>query len=109
MRIRAGRRSRRNGGPHDHGATTERLQTRKPVCSPRFQEHVTRLVVDVGNRASAWRHAAVDAELAFAWWKDAAEGRRREAAAVYLAAIEREEKAANEYSRALNACCSAAP
>jgi hypothetical protein len=66
-------------------------------------------VVDVGNRASAWREAAVDAELAFASWKTSVPGDRGAAAAVYLAAIEREEQAANEYRSALEACCSTAP
>jgi hypothetical protein len=58
---------------------------------------------------NAWRRAAVEAELAFGWWKHAAQADRGEAAAVYLAAIEREETAANEYSRALEACRTAMP
>ena len=75
----------------------------------RVREHVTRLVVEVGNSASAWRAAALDAELAFAWWRSAGRGQRGDAAAAYLAAIEREEMAANDYRRAVEACCSAAP
>jgi hypothetical protein len=73
------------------------------------REHVTRLVVEVGNSASAWRAAALDAELAFAWWRSAGQDERGDAAAAYLAAIEREEKAANDYSRAVEACCNATP
>jgi hypothetical protein len=70
---------------------------------------ITGLVVDVGNRADAWRSAAVDAELAFRWWINSDYADRDDAAAVYLAATEREEKAATEYRRAWEACCSAAP
>jgi hypothetical protein len=73
------------------------------------KEHVTRLVVEAGNGAQSWRDAALDAELAFAWWQSAAPGRRDAAAASYLAAIEREEKAANEYRRASEACCATLP
>jgi len=106
MRIRAGRR-RRKGEPH--GAALERPRTRARTCSPNAGEHITRLVVEVGNRASAWRDAAVDAELAFAWWQSAMRADRGNAAAAYLAAIEREETAANEYSKALEACCTTVP
>jgi hypothetical protein len=106
MRIRASRR-RRSGEPHS--AALERPRTRDRTCSPRVRERITRLVVEVANHASAWRAAAVDAELAFGWWKSARQADRGTAAAVYLAAIEREEKAANEYSRALEACSTAAP
>ena len=108
MRIRA-RRWRRNGEPLDHGAAGKPTATPRGACGPRVKEHVTRLVVDVGNCASAWRDAATDAELAFARWRNAAQVDRGEAAAVYLAAIEREEKAASEYSRALEACSTTVP
>jgi hypothetical protein len=90
-------------------SAAKQRSTAQRACSPRVKEHVTRLVVEVGNRASAWRAAAVDAEHAFGWWQHAARAERGEAAAVYLAAIEREEKAANEYSRALEACSSTVP
>ena len=106
MRIRSSRR-RRNSEPH--GAAIERRGTRERKCSPGVREHITRLVVEVANRASAWREAATDAQLAFEWWKSAGQADRVTAAAVYLAAIEREEKAANEYSEALEACWSTAP
>jgi hypothetical protein len=110
MRIRAGRRkSRRNREPIDRRGVVGRPGTPQRACSPSVKEHVTRLVVDVGNRASAWREAAVDAEVAFGRWKDARGADRAAAAAVYLAAIEREEQAANEYSEALEACCSTVP
>jgi hypothetical protein len=75
------------------------------VDLPHLRERCTRLVVEAGNRAQSWREAALDAELAFAWWQTAAAGQRSHAAAGYLAAIEREEKAASEYSRASEACC----
>jgi len=106
MRIRSARR-RRNGQPH--GAALERPEKLVRKCSPRVKEHITRLVVEVGIRAGAWREAATDAQLAFEWWKSAGREHRVTAASVYLAAIEREEKAANEYSDALEACWSAAP
>jgi hypothetical protein len=108
MRIRP---SRRRGSPGalDRAAAVRRPGKPKPAFSPLVKEHVTRLVVDVGNRAGAWRDAACDAELAFRCWQNAEQARRGEAAAVYLAAIEREEKAASEYSRALEACCNTVP
>lgn len=77
--------------------------------SPTVKAHITRLVVEVGNRAQAWRDAATDAERAFCWWTNSAEGERGEAAAVYRAAAEREDAAANEYRRAWEMCCAAAP
>lgn len=106
MRIWASRR-RRNGG--SHGAGFERPGTRERTRSPHVRQHITRLVVEVGNRASAWRDAAADAEFAFRWWKSADQADRGTAAAAYLAAIEREEKAAHEYSEALEACSSTVP
>jgi hypothetical protein len=79
------------------------------VDKRRVKEHVTRLVVEAGNRAQAWRDAALDAQLAFLWWQTAAAGEHDAAAATYLAAIEREEKAASEYSQASEACCATLP
>lgn len=72
-------------------------------------ELVTRLVVDVGDHADAWRDAAIDAERAFLWWRSAAANERRDAAAAYLAAIDREETAAFQYSKAWEACCATVP
>jgi hypothetical protein len=106
MKIRASLRRRNNKA---EGTAVERPGTAERTCSPRVREHITRLVVEVGNCASAWRDAAVDAELAFGWWKIADHADRGKAAVVYVAAIEREEKAAQEYSRALQACCRAVP
>jgi hypothetical protein len=100
------RRSDTPSGPH---SALARSKTPRRAVSPRVRAHVTRLVVEVGNRASAWRGAAADAELAYRWWKTAPGEGRGNAAAAYLAAIEREEKAAAEYSRALEACCSTVP
>jgi len=65
--------------------------------------------VDVGNRAGAWREAAVEAELAFRWWQHAGQLDRAKAAAVYLAAIEREEKAAASTAEPWRACFSTVP
>jgi hypothetical protein len=76
---------------------------------PGVKEHITRLVVEVGNRAQAWRSAAAETELAFRWWREAAQGERDDAAAVYLAATEREETAANEYRRVWETCCITVP
>jgi len=67
------------------------------------------LLVEVGNRASAWRDAAADAERAFQGWQNASQPDRLNAAAVYLAAIDREEKAADEYRGALEACSGTTP
>jgi hypothetical protein len=106
MKIRVSRR-RRNGGAG--GAATERTKTPRSTCTPRVQKHITRLVVEVANCASAWRDAAVDAELAFGWWKNAGQVDRAKAAALYLAAIEREEKAAQEYARAVEVCSRTVP
>jgi hypothetical protein len=86
-----------------------RFKTQWRTISRPVKEHITRLVADLGNRASAWRDAAVDAELAYRRWQQAPKEERCDAAAVYLAAIEREEKAAAEYRRALEACCNTTP
>jgi hypothetical protein len=106
MRIRVNRR-RRDGA----GRSTADQPARAPQHSRSalVKEHITRLVVEVGNSASAWRDAALDAELAFRWWASAPHSERAGAAAVYLAAIEREEEAANEYRSAVEACASTLP
>lgn len=70
-----------------------------------LRAQVTRLVVEVANRAQSWRDAALDAETSFRSWQAAGAQERADAAAAYLAAIEREEKAADEYRRASAACC----
>jgi hypothetical protein len=106
MRIRVKRR-RRDGAGHSMADQPARVPQRSR--SRRVEEHITRLVVEVGNSASAWRDAALDAELAFRWWTSAPHGELAGAAAVYLAAIEREEKAANEYRTAVEACASTVP
>jgi hypothetical protein len=106
MRIRVNRRRRSGAG---HGTADERARTPQRSCSPQVKEHITRLIVEVGNSASAWRDAALDAELAFRWWASAPQIDRAGAAAAYLAAIEREEKAAKEYRSAVEACCSTRP
>jgi hypothetical protein len=106
MRIRVNRRRRDGAG---HGTADDPARTPQQSRSLRVKEHITRLVVEVGNSASAWRDAALDAELAFRWWASAPHNERACAAAVYLAAIEREEKAANEYRSAVEACASAQP
>jgi hypothetical protein len=86
-------------------------RTRSPVrpISPHVREHVTRLVVEVANRADGWRKAADGAELAYRWWTSAPPEERGDAASAYLAAIEREEKAAAEYSRAVEVCSTTSP
>jgi hypothetical protein len=91
------------------GVRVQRGRTPKCTCDPDAKEHITRLVVEVGNRAQAWRGAAGEAELAFRWWREAAQGERDDAAAVYLAATEREETAANEYRRVWETCCTTVP
>jgi hypothetical protein len=106
MRIRVNRRRRDRAG---HGSADQPACTPPHSRSPRVKQHITRLVVEVGNTASAWRDAALDAELAFRWWASAPQIERAGAAAVYLAAIEREEKAANEYRSAVEACASTRP
>jgi hypothetical protein len=112
MRIKINRlRSRRIGarrGTHA-GAAGGQSGTPQRRPSPRVKAHITRLVVEVGNRAQDWRSAAAETELAFRWWTGAAHGKRDEAAAVYLAATEREEAAANEYRRAWETCCTTVP
>ena len=69
---------------------------------------VTRLVIDVGNHADAWRCAAAEAELHYRSWLNGGTEDRRQAALAYLAAIDREERAAAEYREAWLACCSCA-
>jgi hypothetical protein len=110
MKLTRSRR-RREGSvtPSGSGGVLAGPEARERAVSPRVRAQITRLVVDVGNRASAWRGAADDAELAYRRWKTAALQERGDAAAAYLAAIEREEEAAAEYSRAVDACCSTVP
>jgi hypothetical protein len=112
MRIRISGRRQRHGcetrdGPG--GAPVRRGSSPRRTCDPDVKAHITRLVVEVGNRAQAWRSAAVETELAFRWWREAVQGERDDAAAVYLAATEREETAANEYRRAWETCCATVP
>jgi hypothetical protein len=109
MKITPIKRRRRRADTPSGRHPAARSRTQKRAVSPLVREQITRLVVDVGNRASAWRDAAADAQRAYRWWKTAPPSRRGDAAAAYLAAIEREEKAAAEYSRALEACCSTVP
>jgi hypothetical protein len=104
MRIRTRQwppqRTRKTRGPR---------ATREGEPSPHVTAHITRLVVEVGNRADDWRSATVDAERAFRRWANAARTDRDDAAVAYLAATDREEQAAGEYRRAWEACCAAAP
>jgi transposase len=109
MKITGIRRHRLRGDTPSGQHPTVRPRTRMRAVSPRVRERITRVVVDVGNRASAWRDAATDAELAYRWWKTAPPVQRGDAGAGYLAAIEREEKAAAEYSRALEVCRTTVP
>jgi hypothetical protein len=106
MRIRVNRR-RRDGAAYSAADKPARAPQHSHSLS--VKEHITRLVVEVGNSASAWRDAALDAELAFRWWASAPHIERAGAAAAYLAAIEREEKAAFEYRSAVEACASTLP
>jgi hypothetical protein len=103
MKIRVIRR-RQPRGATSPARSIDRPHEPPRAITPRVSERVTRLVVDVGNRASAWRGAAFDAELAYRRWKTAPQAERGDAAAAYLAAIEREETAAAVYSQALEAC-----
>jgi hypothetical protein len=108
MKLRVIRRRQLRGAPSP-GRSSESPHPLGQAVSPRVRAEVTRLVVDVGNRASAWRGAALDAELAYRRYKTAPQAERGGAAAAYLAAIEREEKAAAEYSQALEACRNTVP
>jgi hypothetical protein len=103
------RRERHRGAPFGERGAADRPGRRERAVTASARAHVTTLVVEVGNRASAWRDAAVDAELSYRWWKLAEQPDRDDAGAVYLAAIDREEKAAAEYNRALEDCCRAVP
>lgn len=111
MRLKLGEWHRRQrcepGKAHGEGAPPERSHAR--ACDPRVRGAITRLVVEVGNWAGAWRSAAAETELAFGWWKQAPRGERDAAAAIHLAATEREETAANEYRRAWETCCRTVP
>jgi len=95
--------------PSGQRGTVELSRPPMRAVSPRVREHVTRLVVEVANRADGWRAAADDAEFAYRWWRSAPQEQRADAAAVYLAALEREEKAAAEYSRAVAICAWTTP
>ena len=108
MKIR-GLRKRPRTTPSSQHATVERTRPQTRAVSPRVKEHVTRLVVEVANRADGWRAAANDAELAYRWWTCAQREQRGDAAAVYRAALEREEKAAAEYRWAVAICATTTP
>jgi hypothetical protein len=108
MKIK-GLRQRPRTTPSGRRGTVERTRSAARAVSPRVREHVTRLVVEVANRADGWRAAANDAQLAYNWWTSAPAEERADAAAVYLAALEREEKAAAEYSRAVAICAWTTP
>jgi hypothetical protein len=112
MRIRITGWRRRQSCETRKGPGDVPVQRRRPpkrTSDPDVKEHITRLVVEVGNRAQAWRSAAAETELAFRWWREATQGERDGAAAVYLAATEREETAANEYRRVWETCCTTVP
>jgi hypothetical protein len=68
-----------------------------------YRRRATKLLVELERRAGSWREAASDAEFAFRSWGRAAAGDRAAAAASYLAAIEREEKAAQNYRDCVHA------
>jgi hypothetical protein len=103
MKIRGVRRRPTTMAPRQR-ATIDRTRSPARTVTPRARAHLTRLVVEVANRAGGWRAAADDAELAYRWWTSAPVEERGDAAAAYLAALEREEKAAAEYSRAVAIC-----
>jgi hypothetical protein len=105
MRIRVNRRRRGRTG---HITAGQPPRTPRQLRNPRVKEYITSLVVEVGDSASAWRAAALDAELAFRSWACAPD-MRADAAAAYLVAIEREEKAAHAYRSAVEVCASARP
>ena len=73
----------------------------------RASHEITRLVVDVGDYADAWREASNHAKLAYRAWLSAGRDGRRSASLAYLDAIDGEERAAINYQQAWTACCSA--
>jgi hypothetical protein len=91
------------------GAAAEHPRAAARRFGPSVKRDMRRLVVEVGDRAEAWRDAARASELAFLCWKNAGHMGRRDAGSLYIAAIEREEHAANEYRSAWEACCTAVP
>jgi hypothetical protein len=103
------RRERHRGVRLGERGAADRPGRRERAVTASATEHVTMLVVEVGNRAGAWRDAADDAELAYRWWMLTEHPDRDDAAAVYLAAIDREEKAAAEYRRAAEDCWRTVP
>jgi hypothetical protein len=102
MRIRP---TARGARPDANGARTELHMQGDALRA----ERVRRLVIAVADYADAWREAANDAERAFQRWTHTPYAERPEAAAAYLAAIDREERAANDYSRVWRVCCMLAP
>lgn len=104
LRLKGGTRAARR----DHAAA-EHLSAAARRFDPSAKVHITTLVVEVADRADAWRDAARASEVAFACWKNADQTARRDAGALYIAAIEREEHAADEYRSAWEACCTAVP
>jgi len=104
LQLKGGARTaRRDGAAAEHPSAAARR------FGPSVKGHMRRLVVEVGDRAEAWRDAARASEVAFVCWKNAGHMARRDAGALYIAAIEREEHAADEYRNAWEACCTAVP
>ena len=103
LRLKGGARTWRDGAAAKHPSATARR------FGPSVKGHMRSLVVEVGDGAEAWRDAARASELAFVSWKNAGHMARRDAGALYIATIEREEHAADEYRSAWEACCTAVP
>lgn len=104
LRLKGGARTARRDG-----VAAERPRAAARRFGPSVKGHIRSLVVEVGDRAEAWRDAARASELAFVSWRNADQMARRDAGALYVAAIEREEHAADEYRSAWEACCTAVP
>jgi len=68
---------------------------------------VTPLLVVLDELNHEWRAAELDAEFALRRWRGAGLEQRALAAAAYVAAMEREERAATRYRMAWEAQCSA--
>jgi hypothetical protein len=109
MRLRIGPRQQPRDDGRGKGGRERTASAGGPAPDPLRVLHATRLVVDVGDRADAWRNSAIEAERAFRHWMQSPHAQRRDSAAAYLAAIDREERAASEYLRAWEACCITVP
>jgi hypothetical protein len=90
------------------GAEQPAKALRHEIREQRLILRLTRLLDAVDGAAEEWLAAARDEEMALDRWREATPEDRRVAGAAFVAALEREEKAASAYRSVWEAWCAAA-